>query len=73
MPAVSHTCRGLTHVTHISYTMSTRALPDIYALALGPVALMFVCIYQAKHECPWYNYYIYILLKLSLLFIVTCL
>jgi len=29
----------LLKVEHISYTMSTRALPDIYALALGPVAL----------------------------------
>jgi len=36
--------------------MGTHALPDIYTLSLGPMA---VCIYKAKHSCPWYNYYIY--------------
>jgi len=43
---------------HISYTMGISAFPDIYALALGHVALGKVRIYQAKHSCPWYNYYI---------------
>ena len=38
--------------------MGTCALPDIYTLALGPAALGLVCTYQAKHLCPWYNYYI---------------
>jgi len=37
--------------TRISYTMGTCALPDIYTLALGSVALRKVCIYQAKHLC----------------------
>jgi len=32
--------------------MGTSVLPDIYALAQGQV-----CIYQAKHECPWYMFY----------------
>ena len=43
---------------HISYTMGTCGLPDIYTL--GPAALwLCVYIYQANHSCPWYNYYIY--------------
>ena len=55
-------------VEHISYTTGTRALPNIYALALGPVALVLVCIYQEKHSCAWYNYYmhIYIFIILSM-------
>jgi len=28
-----------TKVEHISYTMGTCALPDVYTLALGPAAL----------------------------------
>jgi len=40
--------------------MGTHALPDIYALVLRPQARGQVHIYQAKHSCPWYNYYIYI-------------
>jgi len=48
----------LLKVEHISYTMGTRALPDIYTLALRPVALVQVHIYQKKHSCPWYNYYL---------------
>ena len=36
--------------------MGTSTFPDIYALALRPAALMCVCIYQAKHKYPWYNY-----------------
>jgi len=43
-----------TEVVYITYTMSTRDLPDIYALARGPRAY----IYQANPEWPWYNYYI---------------
>ena len=57
MPAVSHTC---THVAHISYTMGTSALPDIYTWAWGPQTRMRVCIYQAKHWCPWYNHYTFV-------------
>ena len=35
--------------------MGTCDLPDIiYALALGPVALVLVQIYQANHACPCY-------------------
>ena len=45
-----------TKVEHISYTTGTCTLPDIYALAFGPVALGLMHIYQAKHLCPWYNY-----------------
>ena len=41
-----------------TYTTGSRALPDIYARALGPAALGLVCIYQAKHECLWYKYYV---------------
>jgi len=40
----------LIKVQHISYTMGTRALPDIYALAHA--ALRQVHIYQAKHGYP---------------------
>ena len=38
--------------------LGTRALPDIHALALGPAALVLVCMYQVKHSYSWYNYYI---------------
>ena len=31
----------------------------IYTWAWGLQARGQVCIYQAKHSCPWYNYYIY--------------
>ena len=45
---------------YISYNTGTRALPDIYALALGRCAPSgIVRIYQAKHSCLCYNYYIY--------------
>jgi len=43
----------LLKVEHISYTMGTRTLPDIYTLALGPVTLRQLHIYQAKHSCPY--------------------
>ena len=44
---------------YISYNTGTRALPDIYALALGRCAPSgIVRIYQAKHSCLCYNYYI---------------
>ena len=49
-------------VAYISYNTGTRALPDIYALALGrcmPSGI--VHIYQAMHSCLCYNLYIYIL------------
>ena len=39
----------------ISYNMSKRDLPDIYARALGPAALGLGHIYQANPECPCYN------------------
>ena len=45
-------------VVYISYNTGTRALPDIYALALGcctPSGI--VRIYQAKHSCLCYNLY----------------
>ena len=48
-------------MAHISYTMSTRGLPDMYTLsprACSPQALG-VYSYQANHSCPWYNYNIY--------------
>ena len=49
-------------VAYISYNTGTRALPDIYALALGRCApLGIVHIYQAKHSYLCYNLYIYIL------------
>jgi len=48
----------LLKVEHISYTMGTQALPDIYTLALRLAALGQVCVHQAKHSCLWYNYYI---------------
>jgi len=38
-----------------SYNMGMSALPDMYALARGAQARGQVCIYQAKHEYPWYN------------------
>jgi len=38
----------------ISYTVGTSTLPDI----CRPQAQGQVCIYQAKHSCPWYKYYI---------------
>ena len=44
---------------YISYNTGTRALPDIYALALGrcaPSGIMHI--YQAKHSCLCYNLYI---------------
>ena len=43
-----------------SYTVGTRALPDIYALALGHCTpLSIVCIlYQAKYSCLCYELYI---------------
>ena len=46
-------------VEYISYNTGTRALPDIYALALGRCAPSgIVRIYQAKHSCLCYNYYL---------------
>ena len=41
------------NVVHSTYTTGTRALPDIYARALGLVR-----IYQAKHLSLWYRYYV---------------
>ena len=49
--------------------MSTCDLPDIYALALRPLAHILVRTYQANYLCPSCNYYIQnatdIALKLS--------
>ena len=51
-----------TLVVYISYNMGNRNyLPDIYAHALGPVALGHI--YQANPSCPCYNLYIYIILS----------
>jgi len=47
-----------TLVVYITYNIGKRDLPDIYTLALGPVALMLRHIYQATPSCPCYNYYI---------------
>ena len=45
-------------VEYISYNTGTRALPDIYALALGCcVPSGIVHIYQAKHSSLCYNLY----------------
>ena len=50
-------------MVYISYNTGTRALPDIYALALGRCAPSgIVHIYQATHSCLCYNLYIRILL-----------
>jgi len=38
--------------------MGNQDFPDIYALALGPVALGLGYIYQANPSYPCYNYYI---------------
>ena len=38
--------------------MDTWDLSDIYAHALGPVALVLGHIYQANPSCPCYNFYI---------------
>jgi len=45
-------------VEYITYNIDDQDLPDIYALALRPVALGFGHIYQANPSCPCYNYYI---------------
>ena len=45
------------NVVPSTYTTGTRALPDIYARALGLVR-----VYQAKHSSLWYKYNIYICL-----------
>ena len=45
-------------VVYITYNMGNRDLPDIYAHALGPAALVLGHIYQANPSCPYYNYYI---------------
>ena len=46
-------------VAYIRYNTGTRALPDIYALALGRYASSgIVHIYQATHSCLCYNLYI---------------
>ena len=50
-------CMG--NVVHSTYTTGTRALPVIYARALGPAALGLVRIYQAKHSSLWYKYNIF--------------
>ena len=39
--------------------MGNRDLLDIYAHALGPVALRLGHIYQANPSCPCYNYYLF--------------
>ena len=44
-------------MVYITYNMGTWDLPDIYARALGPVALGLGHIYQANPSCPCYNYY----------------
>ena len=48
-----------TEVVYITYTMATWDSPDIYARALGPVALGLGHINQANPLWPWYNYYMY--------------
>ena len=45
-------------VVYITYNMGNRDLPDMYAHALGPVALGLGHIYQANPSCPCYNYYL---------------
>ena len=44
-----------TEVVCITYTMATRDLPDIYALARGPQHGI-TNTYQANSSWPWYNY-----------------
>ena len=54
-------------VAYISYNTGIRALPDIYALALGRCAPSgIVHIYQATHSCLCYNLYIYICIQTML-------
>ena len=43
-------------VLHNSCNMCTLDLTDMYALALGPVALMLMHTYQSNHSCTCYNY-----------------
>ena len=50
-----------TQVVYITYNMGNRDFPDIYAHALGPVALGLGHIYQANPSCPCYNLYICII------------
>ena len=46
-------------VVYITYNTDTRALPDIYALALAPSGIVrTVYVYQAKHSCLCYKLYI---------------
>ena len=48
-------------LTHISCSMDTCDLPEIYALALRPLTHRpeCKCTFQANHLCPCYSYYIY--------------
>ena len=43
-------------VLHNILTCAVVIYLDMYALALGPVALGFVHTYQANHSCPCYIY-----------------
>ena len=61
-------------VVYIGYNTGTRALPDMYALALGRCAPSgIVHIYQAMHSCLCYNLYIRsIILLYSLAVVMLC-
>ena len=62
-------------VSHISYNMHPRDLPDISTLTLGYcVPLGVMRIYQANHSCPCYTHiimiiYIYIYIYTYILYI----
>jgi len=45
-------------VVYITRNMGNQDLPEIYAHALGPVALGLGHIYQTNLSFPCYNYYI---------------
>ena len=47
-------------VLHNSCSMCIFDLTDMYAFALGPVALMLVHTYQSNHLHTCYNYNIYL-------------
>ena len=49
-------------VLHNSCNMCTLDLTDIYALALGPVALMLMHTYQSNHSCTCYDHNTYLII-----------